>query len=87
MSNLGNEKAELENQRYLELAREYETKGAAEYKLFEEYQERAGTMRDYMTLDEIEDYKRNSGAASYHFEKYYEYSALAEKYRKMAANK
>jgi len=86
--NLSRESAETDRQYYLEMAREYETKAATEYKLFEEYSERAsGILREWMSTDQREDYERQSTAASYHFDKYCEYNALAEQYRNLAQHK
>jgi len=86
--NLSRESAETDRQYYLEMAREYETKAATEYKLFEEYSERAsGILREWMSTDQREDYDRYSRASSYHFDLYYKYKKLAEENRDMAQRK
>ena len=78
----------MDNQRYLELAREYETEAATEYALFEKYNRYAKSeLSEYMSQDQQAAYEVYSDAASYHWDKYYEYSALAEQYKNWAQNR
>jgi len=83
-----NKISEQERQAYLEQARQYDIKAATELALSREMSGRArGIWREWMSTDQREDYANYSRGASYHWEKYSEYSKEAEKYRQMAQSK
>jgi len=79
------EKAETDRQYYLEMAREYEIKAAAEYERFESYEATARSIwSEYMSSDQRVDYEMAKKASSVAWDRYYEYSKLAEQYRNWA---